>query len=72
MTKSTTFSQTRMQLHLHTISKMRADRVLLWCRKGKYFVNVNLHCIVHNLKKDKRNVDFAPPPGKISAEAHIS
>ena len=35
----------------------------------KRFVKVHLHCIVRNLKKDKRNVDVAPP-GKISADAH--
>jgi len=33
----------------------------LWCRKGKAFVKVYLPCIVRNLKKDKRNVDVAPP-----------
>ena len=32
------------------------------------FVKVHLHCIVRNLKEDKRNVDVAPP-GKISADA---
>jgi len=35
----------------------------------KRFVKVYLHCIFRNLKKDKRNVDVAPP-GKISADAH--
>jgi len=33
------------------------------------FVKVHLRCIVRNLKKDKRNVDVAPP-GQISADAH--
>jgi len=37
----------------------------------KRFVKVHLHCIVRNLKKDRRNVDVAPP-GKISADAHVS
>ena len=41
----------------------------MWCRKGKAFVKVNFHCIVRNLKKDKRNIDVAPP-GKLSAETH--
>jgi len=27
----------------------------------KRFVEVHLHCIVRNLKKDKRNVDVASP-----------
>jgi len=35
----------------------------------KRFVKVHLHCIVRNLKKDKRNVDVAPPR-KISVGAH--
>ena len=33
-------------------------------------MKVHLHCIVRNLKKDKGNVDVAPPPRKISADAH--
>jgi len=32
-------------------------------------VKVHLHCIIRNLKKDKRNVDVSPP-GKFSADAH--
>jgi len=36
----------------------------------KRFVKVHLHCIVRNLKKDKRNIDSAPS-GKISTHAHV-
>jgi len=32
-------------------------------------VKVHLHYIIRNLKKDKQNVDVAPP-GKISADAY--
>jgi len=38
-------------------------------KKVKRFVEVHLHYMFRNLKKDKRNVDIAPP-GKISADAH--
>ena len=41
---------------------------LLGVERVKRFVNVHLHCIVRNLKKDKWNVDVATP-GKISADA---
>jgi len=86
MKKSTTFSETRVQLHLNTISK-NANRaraysknangargeVSLWCRKGrkrrKRFVKVHFHCIIRNLKKDKRNIDVAHPR-KIYVVAH--
>jgi len=37
--------------------------------RSKRFVKVHLHCIVRNLKKDKRNVDVALP-WKISVDAH--
>ena len=38
-----------------------------WCRKGrKRFAKANLHCIVRNQKKDKRNVEVASP-WKVSA-----
>ena len=41
----------------------------LWCRKGKAFVNVHLHCIVGNMKRiSKMSTLFLP--GKISADAH--
>jgi len=52
--KSATFSQTRIQLHLNTISKKRERRAWfqrefsLWCRKGKAFCEVHLFCIVSN------------------------
>jgi len=36
----------------------------------KRFVKADLHCIVRNRKKDKRNVNVASPPGKTSADAH--
>jgi len=35
----------------------------------KRFVNVNLHCIVSNLKRISK-MSTLPPPGNISADAH--
>jgi len=67
MTKSTAFSQTRIQIHLNTIfKKANGARVfmgnfLCGAKRVKRFVKVHLHSIVRNLKKDKRNIDVAPP-----------
>jgi len=67
MTKTTTFSQTRIQLHLNTISKNAngagafMGNFLCGAERVKRFVKVHLHCIIRNLKKDKRNVDVARP-----------
>jgi len=73
--KSTTFWQTRIRLHLNAISKnangARAfmGNFLCGLERVKRFVKVHLHYMLRNLKKDKRNVDVAPP-GKVSADAH--
>jgi len=37
--------------------------------REKRFVNVNLHCIVSNLKRTSK-MSTLPPLGKISADAH--
>jgi len=66
MTECTTFSQTRIQLHLNTISKnangaqVFTGNFLCGAERVKRFVKVHLHSIVRHLKKDKRNVDVAP------------
>ena len=47
----------------------RMGNYLCGVERSKRFVKVHLHCIVRNLKKDKRNVDVALP-WKISVDAH--
>jgi len=37
----------------------------------KRFVNVDLHCIVTNLKTISKMSTLPPPRGKISADAHV-
>ena len=44
----------------------------LWCRKGEAFCVRPFALHRQQPEKDKQNVDFVPPPGKISADAHAS